>query len=290
MVKTYIGKKETLKRYNQLINIKLLSVTTFLCLAFLLRISFKVSIPNDLFFFISVIAILTIIYDILFRKIKKPRTFQIIHGYFVYLFFDSITLTILIYIIGGITWTGFIYYGLYIYFGFLLFPTLYSIIYTFYCLFLYTLLVISQYLGIFPHRYIFSSEEMVPQNFNYVLTSWAVAVVFLLILGFYGNVFYTILQKKIERLQKTQTILKEERTSLKIRVDAKTKELLEERESLEEKVKERTKESEERRKELAKRIVELERFHKVAVGRELKMRMLKKEIEKFKKASKKNIG
>ena len=46
-------------------------------------------------------------------------------------------------------------------------------------------------------------------------------------------------------------------------------------EELEGKVKERT-------KELQKRIVELEKFQKVAVGRELKMIELKKEIDRFK--------
>lgn len=288
MAKTFIEKKEALKRYNQLINIKLVAVSAFLLLAFILKIFFRIHFPDSVFFLICFIAISTIIYDLLFRQIKQPKTPQIINGYFVYLLLDSITLTIIIYIIGGVTWTGFVYYGLYIYFGFLLFPRIYSISYTFYCIFLYTLLVVIQYLGIFPHRYIFSSEEMVPQNLNYVFASWAVAVIFLCILGFYGNVFYEILQKKIERLQKTQKILTEERASLEVRVNAKTKELLEEREGLGEKIKERTKELEEGGKELSKRIVELERFHKVAVGRELKMRALKKEIEKLEKALKKS--
>jgi len=45
---------------------------------------------------------------------------------------------------------------------------------------------------------------------------------------------------------------------------------------LEEQVKERT-------KELQEKVEELERFHRLAVGRELKMIELKKEIEKLKK-------
>ena len=286
MAETFIKKEETLIRYNQLINIKLLAVSAFLLLALTLRIFLRIPFPDLLFFLISFIAISTITYDFLFRQIKEPKSSQIINSYFVYLLFDSITLTIIIYIIGGITWTGFIYYGLYIYFGFLLFPRIYSISYTFYCLFLYTLLVITQYLGIFPHRYIFSSEEMVPQNLNYVLTSWAVAVIFLWILGLYGDVFYKILQKKIEGLQKSQKILKEERASLEIRVNAKTKELLEERESLGEKVKERTGELQREREKLTKRVGELEGFHRLVVGRELKMTQLKREIGRLKKEKK----
>ncbi len=286
MAETFIKKEETLIRYNQLINIKLLAVSAYLLLALILKIFFKIPFPDPVFFFICLIAISTIVYDLLFRQIKEPKTSQIIRGYFGYLLFDTITLTIIIYIIGGVTWTGFIYYGLYIYFGFLLFPRIYSISYTFYCSFLYTTLVIVQYLEILPYRYIFSSEEMVPQNLNYVVASWAVAVIFLLTLGLYGDVFYKMLQKKIEGLQKTQKILEEERASLEIRVGARTKELWEERKSLEKKVKERTRELQRGREKLTKRVGELEEFHKLTVGRELKMTQLKREIERLKKRKK----
>jgi PAS domain S-box-containing protein len=71
--------------------------------------------------------------------------------------------------------------------------------------------------------------------------------------------------------------------TLEIRIKARTKELEEEREGLAEKVKARTKELEKERKELAEKMVELERFQKLAVGRELKMIELKKEIQKLKK-------
>lgn len=50
------------------------------------------------------------------------------------------------------------------------------------------------------------------------------------------------------------------------------------REELEEKVKERT-------KELQKRVEELEKFHKLTIGRELKMAEIKKELQKLKEES-----
>lgn len=75
---------------------------------------------------------------------------------------------------------------------------------------------------------------------------------------------------------KTKTeALEEEKASLEIKVRARTEALLEERALLEEKVKERT-------KELREKIEELEKFHKLAVGRELKMIELKEEIKKLK--------
>lgn len=69
--------------------------------------------------------------------------------------------------------------------------------------------------------------------------------------------------------------LEEARASLEIKVRARTIELEELAESLDEKVKERT-------KTLQGKVEELERFHRLTVGRELKMIELKKEIKKLK--------
>ncbi len=73
--------------------------------------------------------------------------------------------------------------------------------------------------------------------------------------------------------------LEEAKSVLEIKVQARTKELEELAQDLEEKVKQRT-------KELQKRIDELERFHRLTVGRELKMLDLKKEIRKLRSLEK----
>ena len=283
MDKILINSEEALARYNQLIAIRFPAVIVFLFLALILKIFFQVPFPFIFFFLVSVMALSTVVYDFFFQRIKNPATRTTIRGYFGYMLFDLIVLTIIVYLIGGVTWIGFIFYGLYIYIGFLLFPRNYSLFYIFYCSFLYTALIIVQYKGIFPSHAVFSPEERIPQNLPYVFSSWIAAVIFLWVLGFYGDTFYRILQGKIEELQKTKAVLEEERASLEIRVRARTSELWAQRKSLEEGVKERTRELETERKELAKRVAELERFHKVAVGRELKMRELKKELEKLKK-------
>lgn len=81
--------------------------------------------------------------------------------------------------------------------------------------------------------------------------------------------------KMITDLGKSQLTLEEAKTSLEIRVAARTHELKELAGSLEGKVKERT-------KELQAKIDELERFQKLTIGRELIMVELKKEIKKMK--------
>ena len=84
-------------------------------------------------------------------------------------------------------------------------------------------------------------------------------------------------------LKKSRETAEVARTSLEIKVKARTKELEELTLSLEEKVKARTKELEKGKEELQKRVEELERFHRLTVGRERRMIELKKEIEDLKK-------
>ena len=78
-----------------------------------------------------------------------------------------------------------------------------------------------------------------------------------------------------ESLGQSKAALEEEKASLEIKVAERTKELKMLTESLDEQVREKT-------KALQEKIEELEKFQKVAVGRELKMIELKKEIETLK--------
>lgn len=83
-------------------------------------------------------------------------------------------------------------------------------------------------------------------------------------------IFY---QRRVKELKKAR---KESEAVLEIRTKARTRELRELTKSLEDRVKERT-------RELQERVNELEKFHRLTVGRELKIIELKKESKRLKK-------
>ncbi len=83
------------------------------------------------------------------------------------------------------------------------------------------------------------------------------------------NQMAMVLHKSNQELEKSKRLLEN-------KVEERTKELNDLNKNLEKKVEERT-------KELRNRLEELEKFHKLTVGRELRMTELKKEIERLKK-------
>jgi len=288
MDKILIEKEELQITHNQLINIRFPTINLFLFLMAVFKVFFNVSFPLPLFFLVFIMLASTFIYALAFDKIKNPSLDLIIKSYFVFMLFDLIILSMVIYFLGGVLWIGFVFYAFYAYINFLILPSRYVFYLILHSSFLYILVVISQYYNIYPYKLFFPAGEKALESFSFLATTTVAAIAFLWLVAYYGNVFYQLLRKKIEDLKKTKEQLEEARTTLEVRIKARTRELLEERQSLEEKVKERTKELEKERGELAKKIAELEKFHRVAVGRELKMRELKKEIEKMKEELKQN--
>ncbi|MGM0629270.1 MAG: HAMP domain-containing protein [Patescibacteria group bacterium] len=87
-----------------------------------------------------------------------------------------------------------------------------------------------------------------------------------------GN--YDRMKDQTEKLKKSEAGLQEAKRSLEKKVQDRTKELEDLNKSLEDKVEERT-------KELQDRVDELEKFHKLTTGRELKMIELKEKIKEL---------
>lgn len=87
------------------------------------------------------------------------------------------------------------------------------------------------------------------------------------------------LETTVSELKQTTAELAAAKTDLEKKVAERTEELEKERLSLEEKVKERTKDLESAKNDLEDKVAELEEFHDLTVGRELKMIELEKETD-----------
>jgi len=132
-------------------------------------------------------------------------------------------------------------------------------------------------------RYLIITLVLIPLSICFIfLTEGEISVSIILLLFLFVVSYGYFVNKSTEELvvtnfslRKTKQALEESRSTLKVRVKARTKELQEFTNSLEQQIKEKT-------KELQKRVEELEKFQKFAVGRELKMVELKKEVKKSK--------
>ena len=254
---------------------------------FLLLIIFKVwlkiPLPGSLYFLIFILFLTTAILAFYLRRREEDEENKDIALHFLYNLLTVVILTAIVYYAGGITWIMPIFYSFTIVNSFWIYPRNLAILMLGWCCTLFTSLVILQYWHILPGIYIFKPQEQVFENFYYVLLTTFGALVVLFCTGFFSNTFYTLFSDKIEELKKTQRTLKETKKFLLKEVQERTKETERERGKLEKEVIKRTQELESRRKGIQEKVQELEKFHKLAVAKEIKMIGLKEEINKLKR-------
>lgn len=146
---------------------------------------------------------------------------------------------------------------------------------------IYVAVVTLGYLGIFGFEDVHHIGIDVTRNADIFINILIVGTAVVVTIFLFVDTFSKRLRASLGVLSQKEKELEEAKGVLEIKVEARTRELEQARASLEERVKERT-------KELQERLEELERFHKLTVGRELKMVELKEEIKELKKALEKD--
>ena len=228
---------------------------------------------------IILIVVIYIISAFVFRLLVKKQTSAagISNLYLGYDILVELTfITLIVYLAGGVEWIGVI---------FLLFPVVYASIVLprkkalLVCALTgtyYTLLAVLSYFNIIPFYSYWNLGVNLYQNPNYVITNILLATATFYSIGIAANLFTDLFKKRTLELGKIRGELEEERATLEVKVKARTKELENLTKELEGKVQQRT-------KKLEEKMGELEKFNKLAIGRELKMIELKEEVEKLKK-------
>ena len=261
----------------------------------LLSLSLKwwgLPIPNLAIIGIAFLLFFTFFHEFLFKKTKIKNTVTGVSiTYTVFQIIEVLILFLILHVwgallIGGIT--AFMIYAMFCYLAFT--RRIYPWIITIFITIGYFLLGLLEHLAILPPGDFHNFNMAVKvQDQCFFITNITFFISLFICLILYMDIFskklrdsISVLRIRTHDLGQKEKELSEAKSILEVKVRARTKELETEKASLEKKVKERT-------KELQERVNELERFHKLTIGRELKMVELKKEIEKLKKEQKNKL-
>jgi len=235
---------------------------------------FKVPFPNGLLVTIFCLFLSPFLFDPLLKRQKSTESVE--NVCFAYWALNITLIASVFYFIGNIWWVGVLVFISPIIHSNILLPQKKGLALVVYAAACYTSLAFLEFFMIIPHHQFFSVSEDTLHNPFYLYSSLIVILVLFPYAAYLTGSSSQILRKRTRELGDVYEKLEDAKTTLEIKVRARTEELNEINKKLEQKVMERT-------KELKDRIVELEKIHQITINRELKMIELKKELDKFKK-------
>ena len=242
-----------------------------------------IKIPYGLLIALLILALTILVYLYLLSE-KAHKTKEVENICLAYLVSNVILYTFIIHYMGGVEGIGILLYFFFIIEASIVLPIKKSVLVILAAIISFSTLGFLEYYKVIPHHKFFLTGPEAYDNFSYLLFVIVFGAIFAfnysgLIARRFSNVYREVsdaLNKERMELVKIQSQLKEAKDTLEVRVEARIKELKELTENLEEQVQQRT-------KELEEKVKELEKFHKFAVGRELKMTELKGEIKRLEK-------
>lgn len=264
--------EETLKNIKADIRLTLAILFFFIVLAFFARFIFGVDISFLVFIILAAWMLIYFSHNY-FIKHQKSRE-ELCDFHFRNNFIDILLLTAVVHYLGGVEWIGGIFYLLVFAWTSNTLSKKKVMTLYFSALFFYSALILLEYFQVLPHRAIFGFSTGYFRDPAYILVQvLSLAAILFFIIETYST-FSETLRKKQESLIIAQKEAEETRKVLEVKVKARTKELQELTGKQEEIIKKRT-------EEIQDKMREVEVFHKLAVGRELKMIELKKEVKKL---------
>jgi len=219
-----ISQQEALEKFDANIQMRVPIFVSYLLVMIFLKEGIGIPLPYSTFFLVVSMLLSSLILAFYFDRFL-PRGETIINIYFLYTIFDLFFLTIIIYYFGGVTWLGFIFYSFYFISNFMTFFRWQALFLSTWIISLYLILVLAQYLQVFPLFSIFLPGSQTYFNFLYVIATSTAYIATFILVAYFSHGFYQLYASKIVELQKTQEMLEEEKVSLEKRVESNKEKL-----------------------------------------------------------------
>lgn len=226
------------------------------------------------FWLISLLSLWLITAFIFRFVVQRQKTARAVSN--LYLFYDVLIelpiLAAVTYFVGGVEWLGAVFFIVPIVFTSIFFSKKKALFIATVASIYYTTLVLLPFFDLLPFHSYYPLDQKLYKDPAYVTVNILYPVLSFYLISIAANIPTGFLRKKTSELSIAKRDLEVERNTLEEKVNERTKQLNDEKMKLEEKVQERT-------KDLQERVDQLESFHRLATGRELKMVELKDEVK-----------
>ena len=206
--------------------------------------------------------------------VQRQKTTQAVSD--LYLYYDVLVelpiLAGVVYFVGGAEWLGSLFFFAPIVFTSIYFSKKRALFVATMASIFYSLVVLLPFFDLIPFQPYYPLGQELYKDPTYVSVNIIYPIFTFYLIAIATNIPTGFLKKKTRELSKTKIDLEKERKTLEDKVEERTRELNKQKMVLEDRVHERT-------QDLQERVNQLESFHRLATGRELKMVELKEEIK-----------
>jgi hypothetical protein len=267
-----LDKQQLIKDIHFTILPRVITILAFSSLAMFLVVFNFIESPMRILFWFLIWLITIFPFEKLANMFKTGKAIE--RFQFLYFLLEFFFLTVIIHYLGGIAWVGGVFYTFTIIYANILFSKKLALYLTFLGALMFNILVFLELFAVLPHYVIFVGNDFF-SNPNYIwgtVINLIVVNILLISVGFFINSLGRLLRNKKIAWQNACQKIEEQKEILEIKINARTKQASEMAAQLKEKVAGST-------KDLNAKVKELEKFNKLALGREERLKNLMQKFE-----------